>query len=104
VDLVVRRLGGFTGTIDLTTTGCPRACGSSRCAWPRGRRAVQAGGLAKDDVRPTMPPCAFGARHRHQQGGEQSVTVTRWVSGMDEGPSAGVNELHLTIQHKPMFA
>jgi hypothetical protein len=105
VDLIVRRSGGFTGAIDLTATGLPDGVRIEPVRVAEGQTRVKLAVLAQDDTRPADAALRIrGKALIADKAVERPVVVAPVGPGAGEAErSPGVNELHLTVQHKPVF-
>jgi hypothetical protein len=101
VDLFVRRQGGFTGAIDLTTAGLPEGVRIEPARIVEGQARIKLAVLAKDDARPG--DAALRLLGKATVGGKE---VERTVAVGSPGlalAEANASTLYLTVQHKPVF-
>ena len=105
MDLTVHRSGGFDGAIDLTATGLPEGVRLEPMRVVAGQSRIKLAVLAKDDTRPL--DAMIRLRGKATATGkvlERPIALTPVGMGADEETRVpGVNELHLTVQHKPLF-
>jgi hypothetical protein len=105
VDLSVSRTGGFTGAIDLTTTGLPEGVRIEPTRIAEDQTRIKLAVLAKDDVRPIdAAVCLRGKAIVADRQLERTAVIRPIGLSAEEGDRLpGLNELHLTVQHKPVF-
>jgi hypothetical protein len=105
VGLIVRRTGGFTGAIDLTAHGLPDGLRIEPARVAEGQTTVKLAVVAKADARPTDAPLRIrGKATIADKEVEHISSVAPWGLGSHaESRLPGANDLHLTVQHKPVF-
>lgn len=105
VGLTVHRTGGFTGAIDLAADGLPDGLRIEPSRIAEGQTVIRLAILAKDDARPI--DAALRIRGKAIVAGkkaERTAAVARL--GLEDhqgGRLPGFHDLHLTVQHKPVF-
>jgi hypothetical protein len=96
IDLLVKRMGGFTGPIDLSAEGLPEGVRIEPAHVAGDQTRVKLALLAKDAARPTDAVVRIIGKALVAG---KSTSCTATVSSIGSEGDA----LHLTIQHKPIF-
>lgn len=100
LDLVVRRRGGFAGPIDLAAAGLPEGVRIEPARVAEGQTRIRLAVVAKDGTRP-----ADAVVRIRGKGTVAGKGIERPALAVPLGLAVGdgLNELHLTVQHKPVF-
>lgn len=106
IELSSRRMGGFTGPIDLHVEGLPEGMRYEPHQLAAGQDSIKLAFVADDKARPCDVSLKIRGSGTHEGTSLSAVALAPHLGHDSEGVSAGpplVDHIQLTLRHKPML-